>query len=426
MIPTNALNRRKAPPTYEVEKILLPNPELFFLDNRIPVYVTNLGLQEIIKVEVVFHAGRPYEQHPLASRATGSLIKDGTKYNSSAEIAEKFDYFGGSLSTPFSLDTTSITLQTLTKYFDQLLPLFAELLSEPTFPQLELDTFIENNIQSLQVELAKNEIVAYREISEKIFGADHPYGYNSVESTYRSLTQEVLLNHYTNNFNAENCCIFVSGKINDGIIRSLNQALGQLRHGTKNSFQPPLILTQPEHIFIEKKDSTQTAIKIGRRMFNRKHDDYAAFFVLNTILGGYFGSRLMENIREEKGYTYNIYSALDPMQHDGYFYVATEVGNEYVADTLQEIYKEIDILQNDLIGKGELKMVKNYLLGNILTMIDGPMNVAEIIKSYVTEDIELSKFDEAIEVVKNITPRQLRDLAQKYLKKEDLWQVIVG
>jgi predicted Zn-dependent peptidase len=426
MISSEVLNRKKQPPIYEVEHIHLPKHEVFYLDNQIPVYVVNLALQDIVKVEVVFHAGRPFEKNPLASRATASLVKDGTSSMNSAEIAEKIDYYGGTLSTPFSLDTSSVILQSLNKYFEELMPLLAEIIQDATFPEKEIETFVENNIQGLQVDLSKGEMVAYREISEKIFGADHPYGYNSNEQLYRSITRAMLLQHYQDNFNAANCCIFVSGKVNDSMLKTLNRELGQMRKGIKNIYQAPAVFTKPEHLFIEKKDSSQTAIKIGRGMFDRKHPDYTAFYALNTILGGYFGSRLMTNIREEKGFTYNIYSTIDPMHYDGYFYAATEVGNEYIKPTIEEIYKEIEILQNDLISKTELKMVKNYLLGNILTMIDGPFNVAEIIKSYVIEDIDVNQFQHSIDILKNITAKQLRDLAQKYLKKEDLWQVIVG
>lgn len=420
------LNRKKQPPIYEVKDLKLPAVELLHLDNEIPVYIVNLGLQEVVKIEVVFHAGRPSESTRLASRATGSLIKEGTFSMSSAEIAEKIDFFGGSISTPSGMDTSNVVMQCLTKHYHQLLPLLAEMILTPAFPQKELDTFVENNIQGLQVELSKSDIVAYRQITENIFGKEHPYGYNSDETLYRNLQRSALIEHHEANYHAGNCTIFISGKINDKMLQMLNVYLGKMPKKEKKIIVPPIINTQPSKIFIEKKDSSQTAISIGRRLFPRNHEDFNVFFVLNTILGGYFGSRLMENIREEKGYTYNIYSTSEPMLYDGYFYISTEVGNEYLTATKEEIYKEIAILQNDLVDKKELKMVKNYLLGNILTMIDGPFNVAEIIKSYVTEGLPYSKFEEIVDVIRGISAEQLRDMAGKYLQKEDLWEVVVG
>jgi zinc protease len=420
------MNRKKQPFVHEVTKTPLPHVEIFHLDNGTPVYMINTGLQEVIKVEFCFRAGRPFEAKPLASRLTGSLIKEGTKQWHSAALAEKIDYYGGSLFTPFGIDFSTVSFQCLTKHFEKILPLIQSVLFEPTFPQAELNTFIENQLQSLQVELSKNDILAYRQITEQFFGTAHPYGYNSHEALYRTIQREDLVHHYEKNYTAANCNIFVSGKINDGVIKKLNEFFSPMKKGVKNTFTPTPINDVPQKYFLEKKDNNQTAIKIGRRLFNRYHEDYDSFYVLNTILGGYFGSRLMENIREEKGYTYNIYSTSEAMRYDGYFYVATEVGNEHTSRTLEEIYKEIDILQNDLVPEAELNMVKNYLLGNALTMIDGPFNVAEIVKTYVNDDLPFQDFEKSAPFIRNVTAEKIRELARKYLNISDLHEVVVG
>ncbi|MEM9822073.1 MAG: insulinase family protein, partial [Bacteroidota bacterium] len=184
--------------------------------------------------------------------------------------------------------------------------------------------------------------------------------------------------------------------------------------------------TTPKSIKIPHPDSVQTAIRIGSKIFNKKHPDYPGLFVLNTILGGYFGSRLMTNIREDKGYTYNIFSTLDTMISDGYFYIGTEVGNEFVEPTMTEIYGEIERLQNEAVEEGELQMVRNYLLGNLLTNLDGPFNVADVIKSLILDDLPFSEFDQMVHRIKTIESDELRRLAQKYLQKDQLWELIVG
>ena len=173
-------------------------------------------------------------------------------------------------------------------------------------------------------------------------------------------------------------------------------------------------------------DTVQTAIRLGRRLFARDHPDSNGLFVLNTILGGYFGSRLMTNIREEKGYTYNIYSSLDPMQYDGYFYVGTEVSNEFAKRALDEIYREMEILQKKPVGKAELGMVRNYLMGNFLTMLDGPFNLAEVIRNYLSEGLPLESFEEMVRTVRQIDAAQLMELANKYFNPSEMWEVIVG
>jgi predicted Zn-dependent peptidase len=308
----------------------------------------------------------------------------------------------------------------------ELLPLFAEIIQFPSFPEKELATFVENSLQDLQVELTKNDVLAYRALSENIFGASHPYGYNSDETSYKSITVEDLKKQHELCYHADNALIMLSGKVDSSVIQLLNQYLGTLRKGAKAIYESKVDVEKTTKIWIEKTESSQTAITIGRRLFNRTHEDYAGLFVLNTILGGYFGSRLMENIREEKGYTYHIYSSIEPAIYDGHFYISTEVGNEFTKDTLAEIYKEIAILQNELISSKELKMVKNYLLGNMLNLVDGPFNLSDLYKIYFTENIDYQEFTKLVETIKNISAPEIKDLAQRYLQPDDLWEVVVG
>lgn len=420
-------DRSRPPAIHEISKFDLPVAETISLDNGIPVKVISKGTQDILKLEIVFFAGRPFERKRLVARATSALLKEGTENFTAAQIAEQVDFYGGTLSIPFNLDTSNIVLYSLSRHFEKLLPLFAEVILAPAFPQKELDTFIQNSKQRLQVDLSKTDVIAYRKITEYIFGENHPYGYNSLPETYDELRREDLLDHYRNNFSAKNCMIFFSGKITDENIALLNKFLGRKMNV---AVKPTPVLTQafsqPEKIKITHSDSVQTAIRIGCRLFARNHPDYNGWFVLNTILGGYFGSRLMTNIREAKGYTYNIYSSLDTMRYDGCFYIGTEVGNDLVDKTLREIYREMKKLRDVPIAKDELSMVKNYLLGNMLTMLDGPFNMMDIVKTIAIEQLPENSFAALVENIKTITPDEINSLANKYLDPEKMWQVVVG
>lgn len=422
------LDRTQSPFINPIHHLKLPPVAYYTLDNGIPLYVVNMGTQEVLKVEIVFNSGRPYEQKKLAARATASMLKEGTKNFTSAAIAEKIDFYGAGLSTPFNIDTSNITLFSLTKHFEKVLPILAEMLQCPIFPQQELDTFIQVNQQSLQIDLTKNDTIAYRTVTELIFGANHPYGYNSFPETYGELHRDDLVRHFERCYTAGNCTIFLSGKIESDTIELLNKYLSTaILKG--NLIEPNRVegnKQQPQPVRVKLPDTIQMAIRIGRKLFNRHHPDYAGMYVLNTVLGGYFGSRLMENIREEKGYTYNIYSVLDTMNFDGCFYISTEVGNEFVNQTIAEIYKEMQCLREEIVEAPELEMVRNYLLGNFLTMLDGPFNVSDVVKTLVTENLPLSFFEELVKKIQSIDSETLRSLAQQYLNPKDYWEVIVG
>jgi zinc protease len=419
--------RKTPPPIFEVTSLTLPHPSVSHLDNGIPVYQTRLGTQEIMKIDITILSGRPEETKRLTSRATSRLLREGTTSFNSAEIANQLDFWAGTLKMPIGLDTGNASLYCMTKHFPKLLPLLAEIIQEPTFPQRELETFVENNIQNLAVELTKNDVIAYRTITEMAFGADTPYGYNSVASDYRALTTDDLKQYHQNHYTSDNIVIFLSGNFDDSVLTLLNQYLGQNKTTAVKTNAPLSIIgSKPEKIRIKNPDTMQAAMRIGRRMGNRKDPDFNGFFVLNTILGGYFGSRLMSNIREEKGYTYNISSGYDPMHKAGFFYIGSEIGNEFMEKALVEVYKEMAILQNDLVGDDELAMVRNYLMGNLLNMVDGPFAINDVARTFIIEDLPLDSFPQFVDTIRTISPVELRDLAQKYFKKEDLFEVIVG
>ncbi|MEK7255534.1 MAG: pitrilysin family protein [Bacteroidota bacterium] len=414
------------PDIQEVKNLVVPPPEIWQLNNGTTVYETNLGTQEIVKLDLVFLAGRPYEQKRLASRATAALLKDGTTKHTSAEIAESLDFYGATLATPVGLDFATVQLYTLSKHFASMLPLVAEILACPVFPQKELDSFVQRNKQRMQVDLKKNDFVAYRKFTELLFGNDHPYGYNSYPETYDALNRQDLLDHFHETYTTGNCTIFLAGKIEPSVRQLLQEHLSPALHpGERKTANLPPAHRTPISFREPLPDSVQKAIRIGSPWFNRQHDDYEGMYVLNTILGGYFGSRLMANIREKKGYTYNIYSTHDALLHDGYFYVGTEVSNDLVEPTIKEIYLEMEKLQDKPVRKPEMEMVRNYLLGNLLTNLDGAFNIEEVVKTFITEGMSLGDFDELVRVIKTITPKELRELARKYFRKELMWEVVV-
>jgi predicted Zn-dependent peptidase len=276
------------------------------------------------------------------------------------------------------------------------------------------------------VYLTKNDVVAYRKFTELLYGEEHPYGYNSFADTYSALTRDDLVEHYQANYVSGNCLLFLSGKITPQIRALMEQHLGNaILKGEKRTVAVGPGVNTPLTVKVPHPEKVQTAIRIGSHLFTRSHPDYNGMYVLNTILGGYFGSRLMANIREEKGYTYNIYSNHDSMLFGGYFYVATEVGNEFVEPTIREIYVEMQKLQDKLVKKDEMEMVRNYLLGTLLTNLDGPFNISEVVKTFISEGLPLSGFEELVETIKTISPKELRELARKYFKKENLWEVVV-
>lgn len=423
---SSAPERKRGPRIHDITQVRLPDFECYALRNGIPVYEINSGTQDVIRLELVFKAGRPYEHKKLVSRATASMLLEGSSEKSSAEIAEKVDFYGASLTCHASFDTINLTLTCLKKHFSHLLPLIGELWLEAVFPENELKTYISINKQRLKYELSKNDVVAYRTLTEKIFGEDHPYGYNSLPESYDQLTVQDLKRHTDERLGVNNVSLFLSGKVDDQIKRIIDHSLGNIvKTGIQSLNRIKNKKSRPEKIYLKHYSPHQTSIRIGRPLFSRIHPDFPGVFVLNTILGGYFGSRLMLNIREKLGYTYGIHSSVDNFVFDGYFSIQTEVGNDFVQETISQIHREMEVLMTELVPIRELKMVKNYIMGNLLGMLDGPFNVSKLLRTMIIADQKPEAFDKMIQQIQAIQPKDLQILAQKYLSPKDFWTVIV-
>ena len=260
-------DRSTPPPIRPLSKIVLPEIGLQHLDNGIPVYEVNAGTQEVVKLEFIFNAGRSFETKKLIGKATVNQLKEGAGNMSGAKIAETFDYFGCTLKTPFNLDTSNIAVFTLRKHLAKVLPTLREMLLNPVFPEEEVHSYISRNVKKLDVELAKNDVVAYRLITEKIFGADHPYGYNSSPELYRSISRQDLLAHHQNTYHAQNTQIIISGKT-AGLTAELNEYFGNLPAAAPT---PPKIGTNsqdaPEMLRFKNSENVQAAIRVGRDTF---------------------------------------------------------------------------------------------------------------------------------------------------------------
>ena len=167
-------------------------------------------------------------------------------------------------------------------------------------------------------------------------------------------------------------------------------------------------------------------MRLGRILFNKKHPDYLDFLVLNTLIGDYFGSRLMTNIREDKGYTYGIGSMLAEVNEFGYFIIATEVRKDVMKNTLDEVKFEFDRLKNELVPNEEMELVKNYMLGQLLKSADGAYAMTDLFLSAEAQGKDLDFYNEALQSIRSITPQRIQELANTYLNWEDYTVISAG
>ena len=421
------LNRTLAPESKLVDEIHFIEPLKQILNNGIPVFTINAGKQELVRIEFIFENVNWDASNPLDAIAVSHLINNGTKTLTAKEIADKVDYYGAFLQTEYGADQTCIKLYTLNKHMEAVLPILHSILNESIFPEQELAIFIQNQKQSLQVSLQKNDFLARKHFANALFG-ETPYGSNIQLSHYDALKREDLLSYFKAAYKPQNCTIFVAGKFEEREFNILNSIIGKAwdhnESSVINAFSFPSV--PKGELLVERPDAIQSAIRMGTLAITRNHPDFAGFQVLNCLLGGYFGSRLMANIREDKGYTYGIGSAVASLKDAGYFFIATEVGAEVCSKALAEIEKEINILKDELVQESELALVRNYMLGAMLGSLENAFSHADKFKNVYFSGLDYSYYDKYIQTVKSITAADLKELANKYLDTETFTKVVVG
>lgn len=425
------MNRKQTPLIHDAvsfDYVLSPVREETF-QNGIAAYWLNAGTQDVVQIDWVFNAGLWEEPQTAVAQAVGALLKNGTTAKTALQINEAIEFYGASLKVSPSNDFTIISLHTLTRHLPALLPVIKEIITEAAFPETELQTYIQNAQQRLAINLRQCDFVANRHIDAYLFGRQHPYGRFTEAADLQALNTRLLRDFHKQYYQSRNCRIFMAGKIDKSDVALVNDLFGKEDWGdtaasaVKTYTSTPA--TEKKYRIVNDENGVQGAVRIARHYPTRKHPDFAPMIVLNTIFGGYFGSRLMTNIREEKGYTYGIYSQIYNYQHDGALLIATEAGRDVCEQTVTEIYKEMDFLCHELVDEEELLLVKNYLLGNLLGDLDGPFSIMQRWKNLILNGLPADQFDRNIEIYKNIGPAQLRDLAQKYLHKEDYYELVV-
>jgi zinc protease len=407
---------------------ILPPIQHVTMQNGIPLHWLNAGVQDVVEIDWVFPAGLWYEQRNGIAHAVAGLLKCGTATRTAAQINEALEYYGAQLKVGAGNDNSTVSLYSLTKHLPALLPVVLDVLLHATFPEDEVAIYKQNSIQRLLVSLRQPEFVANQKIDALLFGADHPYGRFSQREKIEAITQQDAVQFHSQYYNLANVRMFMAGKVGEQEVALLQVTFGAMP--LQATELPTLTFATPpaaerSQRFMNDEKGLQGAVRIGRLFPNRQHADFTPMVVLNTLFGGYFGSRLMSNIREDKGYTYGIHSSLAPERNGGSLVIQTETGRDVAEKAVEEVYREMELLCNELVTEEELLLVKNYLLGNILGDLDGPFSILQRWRTLLLNGFDANHFNNNITTYKTISADRLQQLAQQYYQKDAFYELIV-
>lgn len=423
------LDRTLAPPFQVIRHINLPAVETLTLDNGLPLHIINIGEQPIVRLECLFEAGTWYETMPGASYFATKMLSEGTSTRTSAEISEAFDRVGAFTEMSHTSDRSGIVVYCLARFLPQVLPLVQELIADATFPEKEWNDLRNIMLQNHRVNWEKSAFQASTYFREALFGPEHPYGRSRDEEQIVNLAKEEALAHYKSRIQHAPFRLVMAGKVGREEVEAVNAFLGKGSSLTHTEQSEPTYLTNTADekiILVERPESVQSSIRYGKLLFTRQHPDYYKMLVTNEILGGYFGSRLMKNIREEKGLTYGISSNVSTLRHAGYFMIGTDVKKDFTEQTLDEIRREIALLQTVPVAGDELQTVKNFMAGEFAGSLNTAFDVADRQKILIMDGLPTDFFERYIEQIHATTADDILRLAQTYLDLDTMTEVVVG
>jgi len=419
------VNRIQPPSINPISSIKLQEPIVDSTRNGIPVYIFNYDKNDALRFEIVFYSGKWEESHPSVSYFTAKMLMEGTSKFSASEIAEKLEYYGAFIELTSGYDFTTLSAYCLNYYIPKLTDLFKEILNNSIFPKKQLDILKNIRIQSLLTENKKSDIVATKLIKSQLFGSNHPYGNSINEKDIEEININAVLEYYKVDLLKSKKKIFLSGNLKNESHKLLLECFEELTQGTGEN---KTYEKRPEEKIrvIDWDNSVQTSLRLAMPSVGKTHIDFHKLLILNEIFGGYFGSRLMQNIREDKGLTYGIYSQIIPLLRDSYFLISAEIKKGIGDKVKEEIINEITRLKTEAIEIKELERVKNYLKGSFLSSINSPFAITDKFKSVCLFELNLEFYNNHLAQIDNVTSEELKDLSVKYLKEELFYESLVG
>lgn len=421
------VDRSKAPDIHTVQEIKPLVYQKLMLSREIPLFLTEHGESNLFKLVLRFDGGISEENKPLEAQFAVRMLLEGTKRKSAGEIALLLDFFSASIKTIAERDYISVEIQGLRKDFQGIMDVVMELIHDSVLPQKEFELLKNRIYNQFKTNIQRKSYQAQNEIKPLLFGEKHAYGHKLSNEVFQQITRDEVMQYYHRVIQNGHLRIFISGIENKEAETFLNSRTGNLYPSKFKALSAPVFPDNKRQVHhLQYDDAVQSAIRLGLRLHNRTHPDFMELKILNTILGGYFGSRLMKNLREDKGLTYGVGSAIGSARQSGLWIIATEVGAEYTQKALSEIYKEINNLKTSLVSDEELQLIQHYLPGKILRALEKDFDKLDSFIELSDHQLPENYYSSFLKAINNITAERIKEIANQYLMFDDISEVVVG
>ncbi len=411
------LDRTTPPPIHTLGKISLPLPDSETLDNGIKFNFIKGGSQEVVQLSIVWQGGCLEAPHPMVATILASLMTQGSAHHSGAEISEILDFHGAMLKITATRHVTTLQLTALNSMLADVMPVVREVICEPSLPRQAFDAFHEIEVNNFLQARSKVSVLCSEAVAPLIKGASHPESEVPTIEQVRSISLDQVREFYHRLITADGCQAYLGGNFSDEIFASVRRMLASLPAPCRamEKIIVPYSPEPPSTVVVEKPGAVQAAIEIDIPSIPRHHPDYIPLRLSVMALGGYFGSRLMKNIREDKGYTYGIGAYLLGNQEGSYISVMAQADESYVEAVIEEVAKEMEQMAEDPLPPEEMTRLRQFASSALLEILDSPFTIIDYYKTIESVGLPEGYFGSQVRWVRDITPEIIMDMARKYI-----------
>ena len=422
-------NRSQQPSFHDLEEFRLIVPQLKVLPNGVKLWVIDAGEADVTRIDLVFNAGRHQQSQLLQALFTNRMLREGTQQLSRAQIAEQLDFHGAWMEQNVSYEHSFVTLYTLNKYLATTIGLLAQMVKQPIFDEQVLEVVKQNNLQRHLTVMQQPSTQARRLFQRTVYGPQHILSQMAEAADYQAVNAELLRAYHQSWYHSGNLSIYIAGHITDQCVDLITQVFGEpFGAGCEGggTYHEPIPMPISRQLFKEMPGTAQSSVLIGKSTIDVHHPDYLQLRMLISLLGGYFGSRLMTSVREEKGLTYGIFAVLNPSPYDNTLMILSDCDHHFVQPLLSETYQQIERLQNDLVSDDELELVRNSMKGELLRSYDSCLTLSDAWIYLHTMNLPDDFFHHFWQAISHASAADLQRLACTHLTKDTLTEVVAG
>lgn len=416
----SGIDRAKAPEIAGFGEFDIPRPAEIALPNGATLYLLDRGDIPVCRLTACWTVGRADVPSVPALVLATNAMRCGTATRSEAEIAETLEYNGAWLRCNADAHASFLTLHSLNKTFGKVLPVVADMLSDATYPAEVLRPQREKTAAQLEIKNRRVNVKADSVYNPLFYGPASPLARHYEAADVLGVADEEVRNAYAGVFRGNTPAFFLAGKITDDIANLAIETLGGISFVSAENAIVRTIVPAPLHtadaeVRLQVDGSMQTAIKTGIPTIGREHPDFERLRMAVMLLGGYFGSRLMTNIREEKGYTYGITASLNGAPEGAAVEIACQTDNRFASAVISEIEKELRRLAVEPVPIEELDSARNILVSSMAGVTDTPFSIADYLVTLHTLGLPLTHFRRQLDAARSVTPEDINRLAAQYL-----------